>query len=591
MSLRGRAIVEAVAIFMRLLRRHFIPPRNDKKNKFIKFIVFIILITFIGFFVWRPSPAAAGWFDDNFAYRNAIAISSHTASENNVYISATIDTSASGQFQGDCGDLRFTDYNGNVLNYYVVSGCTTASTVVHIFFDTMPAGAQTIYYYYGNPSASNGFSSADFATQAASYAVGSVGTQEKGGAPVAYWKFDEGTGTALQGATISGATWQTEDQCVAGKCLSFDGTNDVVTVANSVSGIQSVSFWVRPITTTEQFVDLNGSAYIQASSGIVSATGFTSPTIYIDGKVSSTIVANKWQHVSVTTASSLTGSAIKVGQISTNYGQGFFDDVKIYNYARSAAQVKTDFAGRGTSKGSSLSTKPLAPGTLSNGLTAYYKMEDVNDSSGNSVTLTNNGVTTFTAGKFGNASTYNGSSQYLSTATSISGVKTVSFWVNPASTTDNYLNLASGVYINSSTGTITATGTTSPTIYVNGVISSTIAASTWSFVTVTTDTAITANFFETGRANSSYAGNGSKLDEVRIYNRALSPKEVRDLYNWAPSPRVYLKMEEGSGTSANDDSGNGRTGTLQGNPIWAPGKYGKGVKLDGTGDFIQVSDF
>ncbi len=548
----------------------------------------------------RPLSVSAGWFDDAFSYRNSIPISSHTNAESNVYISVTIDTSTSGQFQSDCGDLRFTTVGGDLLPYYISSGCGTATTVIHVFFQSFPAGAQTIYYYYGNPSANNGFSAADFTTEATAYVVGSTATQEKGGAPVAYWKFNDGTGTNAQDSssnnndgTITGATWQTSDQCISEKCLSFDGTNDVVTVANSVAGVQSVSFWVRPITTTEQFVDLNGSAYISASSGTVSATGFTSPTIYVDGKVSSTIVANKWQYISVTTASALTGSAVKVGQISTNYGQAFFDDIKIYNYARTAAQIKTDFASRGSSKGSSASLSSInhQSSSISDGLVGYWKMEDVNDSSGNSVTLTNNGVTTFTAGKFGNASTYNGSIQYLSTATSLGSVKTISFWVNPASTTDNYINLASGVYINSSSGTIAATGTTSPTIYVNGVISSTITAGTWSYVTVTTDTAITANVFETGRANSSYAGNGSKMDETRIYNRALSPREVRDLYNWAPGPRVNLKMEDASGASANDDSGNGRTGTLQGNPVWAPGKYGKGVKLDGTGDYVQVSDF
>lgn len=40
-----------------------------------------------------------------------------------------------------------------------------------------------------------------------------------------------------------------------------------------------------------------------------------------------------------------------------------------------------------------------------------------------------------------------------------------------------------------------------------------------------------------------------------------------------------------------DSSGNGRTGTINGNPLWAPGKYGAGLKMDGTGDDIQVSDF
>ncbi|MHA1280018.1 MAG: LamG domain-containing protein, partial [Candidatus Helarchaeota archaeon] len=42
------------------------------------------------------------------------------------------------------------------------------------------------------------------------------------------------------------------------------------------------------------------------------------------------------------------------------------------------------------------------------------------------------------------------------------------------------------------------------------------------------------------------------IDEVRIYNRALSPAEVRDLYNWAPGPVTYYNFDEGSGTILHD---------------------------------------
>ena len=33
---------------------------------------------------------------------------------------------------------------------------------------------------------------------------------------------------------------------------------------------------------------------------------------------------------------------------------------------------------------------------------------------------------------------------------------------------------------------------------------------------------------------------GGKLDETRIYNRALSPKEIRDLYNWVRWDRLDI---------------------------------------------------
>ncbi|OQA82533.1 MAG: hypothetical protein BWY29_00805 [Microgenomates group bacterium ADurb.Bin238] len=67
----------------------------------------------------------------------------------------------------------------------------------------------------------------------------SAQSEEVGPGPIAYWKFDEGTGSAANDSTsnanhgtINGATWQTEDQCVSGKCLSFNGTSDYIQVTD-----------------------------------------------------------------------------------------------------------------------------------------------------------------------------------------------------------------------------------------------------------------------------------------------------------------------------------------------------------------------
>ena len=51
------------------------------------------------------------------------------------------------------------------------------------------------------------------------------------------------------------------------------------------------------------------------------------------------------------------------------------------------------------------------------------------------------------------------------------------------------------------------------------------------------------------------------IDEVRIYNRALSAEEVRYHYNHG-GPVAHWKFDEGSGTTIHDSSGNGHNGTL-----------------------------
>jgi hypothetical protein len=212
------------------------------------------------------------------------------------------------------------------------------------------------------------------------------------------------------------------------------------------------------------------------------------------------------------------------------------------------------------------------------------------DSSGNGVTLTNNGSTAFTAGKFAKAAgTFDGSSKYFSTATAVTGVKTVSFWAYPASNTNNYFNLASGKYLTSTSGTLALTGFSADAkIYVNGTPSTTVTANTWQLITVTDTTGISADTIRFGQANGSYYANGGYLDEIRIYNRTLSSTEVKKLYDWTPGPVGYWKMDEGTGTTINDSSGNSNSGTLTNGPAYATGKYGGGVNFDGADDFITT---
>ncbi|MBI4091502.1 LamG domain-containing protein, partial [candidate division WWE3 bacterium] len=79
------------------------------------------------------------------------------------------------------------------------------------------------------------------------------------------------------------------------------------------------------------------------------------------------------------------------------------------------------------------------------------------------------------------------------------------------------------------------------------------------------------------------------IDEVRIYNRAFSPKEISDLYNFAPGPVGYWNFEEKTGTVANDTSGNGyNSSSFTGNTAWASGKYGAGLSFDGTDDVVRI---
>lgn len=80
------------------------------------------------------------------------------------------------------------------------------------------------------------------------------------------------------------------------------------------------------------------------------------------------------------------------------------------------------------------------------------------------------------------------------------------------------------------------------------------------------------------------------IDEVRLYNRALSPNEVQQLYNWAPEPVGWWKLDENTGTTANDSSGNDNSATLTNSPSWTVGKYSSGVLFSGVNQHITRAD-
>lgn len=90
-------------------------------------------------------------------------------------------------------------------------------------------------------------------------------------------------------------------------------------------------------------MQLSASAYVSASSGVISATGFSSPAIYVNGLPSTTLTTDVWQMVTVTTATGVSAGAIKFGLVGSTYYSGQMDEVKIWNYALTSTQIKNEY--------------------------------------------------------------------------------------------------------------------------------------------------------------------------------------------------------------------------------------------------------
>ena len=368
--------------------------------------------------------------------------------------------------------------------------------------------------------------------------------------------------------------------------------------------------------------------------------GTSSIMLYIDGLIVST-------DSSTTADSSLSGTNANFyvgidGDGTSNPWSGFLDEIRYFDYAQTADQIKAVYNAKGSVKGATATIGGNdKDANLSQGLVGYWKMDDgvgnlcpsgVNhscDSSGNGNDGTWNGQVASTSGKFANAVAVDGADDYVAIGDPSNGSLdfgtgsfTYSQWVYPTSNIDTGdMSLFKGGAAAANAGYEFDLGTgpwtgkiSDGTTRIDSTLASSGTLNAWSLITVVVDRTtnkvkgylngklvdtddIGSTFGSVSNTTSlSFGANNTnqyefagKIDETRIYNRALTGGEVTQLYDWAPNPIGWWKLDEGSGTNANDSSGNGYTGSFIGSPKWMSGKVGSALKFDvGGTNYIDV---
>ncbi|MEZ6256051.1 MAG: DUF2341 domain-containing protein [Patescibacteria group bacterium] len=490
----------------------------------------------------------------------------------------------------------------------------------------------------------------------------SLAQQEQSKDPALYWKLDEGYGTTTQDKTntghITNATWALENECIEGRCLKFDGSGDYIRSGTDPSNIDfaagesfTVQAWIKhPTISTSADTIL---AKYNASTG---ADGGYKLTMESDGDIkfgiddddtsfptvaatstAATYDDNNWHFVTGVKNADTDISLYIDGVLitSTNIGsttgpisntddlfvgidgdgsgedwQGYIDEVKIYPYARTQAEINTDFVVGRSAAGDTAVLGRESNDFLNKGLQGYWKFDETTantctggtndscDSSGNGYDGAWTGDAIGTPGKYYyGIEKADGGNGYVNMGDVLdfdTNNFTISIWVNLDSLSspntpeilDKLQTTTRGYHLRVADNDeveFLIKGTSS-NIEVNSA-NSAITANQWYHIVAVYDkdkgSKVYINGTQSGNTVSGDAGsiatteslyvgtgfNGDELDgqfdELRMYDRALDEQEIARLYDWGPEPTLYYDLEDEDSTSTTyDKSRNGLNGSI-----------------------------
>jgi len=386
--------------------------------------------------------------------------------------------------------------------------------------------------------------------------------------------------------TLSGCAWVyhntlTADNAIISKINTIDGwilfRDDVAAVSERTDTY--TIFLADSVDTNEQRIESATNASKATTWTHVCFTFKAADSSGLRLYVNGTEDANSPVSTASIGAINADVATFRIGSRSSNGAlplNGLIDEVRVYNRALSAKEIQTLYNIGATTKFNVSPTKYLTSGLVGywtmDGSKVNWKTGAVTDSSGRGNTGTIKNMATSTGvgiGKIGQALEFDGRDDYVNagdnTSLRITGSFTISAWVKTnQNTTGLYVatkyNNTNGYFLGI-TGTAPAGrmfgGVTTAGTITRRFTNTVLTKGQWYHIVTTYSTAGTENMyvnsvldngtqegtpptsvpstsginFEVGSNNGGASKWNGLIDEVRVYNRALSADEIQKLYN------------------------------------------------------------
>jgi chitodextrinase len=364
------------------------------------------------------------------------------------------------------------------------------------------------------------------------------------------------------------------ERCLGSSCVGFTQIGTSLTTMYTDAGLAASTSYSYRVRATDAAGNL--SSY---SNSVTAVTGgdTTPPTVSIASPTSGTTVAGSTGLTAIA-SDNVAVAAVQYRLDGANLGSPLtvvpyaytWDTTTASNGVHTLTAVATDTSNNSTvSAGVSVTVNNPTGGLPTQGLIGYWNFDEnsgsiAHDTSGNGRNGTVTGAV-WTAGKINSALSFNGGASGVVTSNIAMGnTFSLSAWVNPTASTGRYMRIAEtqynlGFYLGTdATGTRykliinNGTGATGLCGLLYGCAEGGIVTSGWHLVAATFD-GVTGRLYVDGvlvasdtfvaqpstnlplyigeyYAGPSYTWFGS-LDEVRLYNRALTTAEVATIFN------------------------------------------------------------